>query len=318
MNRRAFLFPGQGAHRVGMGKDFYQQYQEARNIYRRANEVLGFDLAEVCFHGKGQELDKTLYSQPAILVTSIAILEVFKALKGEDALECHAAAGLSLGEYTALVFAGALAFEDAVELVYKRGKFMQEASEEVPGSMVSVIGLKDKEVEAICAEATAYGVLCTANYNCPGQVVVSGEKAAIDAAAILAKKRGAKAVMPLKVSGAFHSPLMTSAQVKMSPQLLKTRFYKSTVPVVSNVTARYVSEPEEIRNVLLAQLTSPVRWTESMENLLKDGVEEFYEVGPGKVLSGLLHRIDPSRTTRNIETVGTLEAVLSQTNASIR
>ncbi|HHT9140111.1 MAG TPA: ACP S-malonyltransferase [Candidatus Tripitaka californicus] len=313
MPLRAFLFPGQGAHRPGMGKDFYAGYQEARKVYQKANDVLGFDLAQLCFSGNEQELEKTVHNQPAILVTSIAILEVFRSLKAKSAscgLEAHATAGLSLGEYTALVFAGAIAFEDAVGLVYKRGKFMQEASEERPGGMVSIIGLSDGEVEALCKEASQYGIVCAANYNCPGQVVISGETRPLEVVSQEAKKRGAKRVIPLKVSGAFHSPLMASAQAKMASELQKVRIQRARTPVVSNIHARYVQEPEEIRSALLAQLTGPVRWTESMHNLLKDGVEEFYEVGPGKVIAGLIRRIDPNKTVKSLETVTSLEAVL--------
>lgn len=311
MTKRAFLFPGQGAHQVGMGKDFYEGYEEARSVYSRANDVLGFDLAQLCFSGEEKELEKTIYSQPAIFVTSLAILEVFKVLKGNQAIACYATAGHSLGEYTALVFSGAMAFEDAVRLVYKRGSFMQEASEECPGGMVAILGLTDADVEAICREAAPSGVVCAANYNCTGQVVISGEKKALLEASALAKKRGAKRVIPIKVSGAFHSPLMASAQAKMTLELQNTRLSRARVPVVSNVGAQYIREPEEIRSALLAQLTSPVRWTSSMERLLEDEVEEFYEVGPGRVLSGLLRRIDPTKPVKNIETVDTLEAVLS-------
>ncbi len=314
MPRRAFLFPGQGAHRPGMGKDFYAGYSEARKVYQKANEILGFDLAQLCFSGSEQELEKTIHNQPAILVTSIAILEVFRSFKGKSSLgglEAHAAAGLSLGEYTALVFAGALTFEDAVGLVYKRGKYMQEASEEYPGGMVSVIGLSDEEVEALCKEASRYGVICAANYNCPGQVVVSGENKPLEVISQEAKNRGAKRVIPLKVSGAFHSPLMASAQAKMASELQKVKIQRARIPIVANIHAGYVQEPEEIRGALLAQLTGPVRWTESIKNLLKDGIEEFYEVGPGKVIAGLMRRIDPVKTVKSLETVQSLEAVLN-------
>jgi [acyl-carrier-protein] S-malonyltransferase len=294
-----------------MGKDFYEGYQEARKVYQKANEILGFDLAQLCFNGPEEALEKTVHNQPAILVTSLAILEVFRSLKGKEALEAHAAAGLSLGEYTALVFTGAIAFEDAVELVRKRGNFMQEAAEERPGGMVSIIGLSDEEVEALCKEASSYGIICAANYNCPGQVVISGENRPLEVASQEAKKRGAKRVIPLKVSGAFHSPLMASAQAKMASALQKVKIQRARLPVVANIHTQYVQEPEEIRSALLAQLTGPVRWTESMQNLLKDGVEEFYEVGPGKVIAGLMKRIDPSKAVKNLETVASLEAVLT-------
>lgn len=309
--KRAFLFPGQGAQHIGMGKDFFEQYEEARNIYQRASSVLGFDLAQICFNGKEEELSKTLISQPAILVTSIAILEVFKSIKGTAATECHATCGHSLGEYTALVFTGAINLKDAIELVYKRGKYMQEASDNTPGGMMAILGLADEDVEAICQKASTHGIVCAANYNCPGQVVISGENKALEEAADLAKSKGAKTI-PLKVSGGFHSPLMASARSRLASELEKLHVFRAKAPVVSNVSAEYVREPEEIRSALIAQLTSAVCWTQSMEKLLKSGVDEFYEVGPGKVLSGLLRRIDPNKQVKNIETVRSLDAVLSQ------
>lgn len=310
MNKRAFLFPGQGAQHVGMGKDFFEQFEEARNVYLRANDVLGFDLARICFSGEETELSKTFISQPAILVTSIAMLEVFKSLRGTSATACSAACGHSLGEYTALVFAGAISLEDAVRVVYKRGKYMHEATDKTPTGMVAVLGLTDKDVEGICQEVSSYGVVCAANYNCPGQVVISGKIDALGEAVKLAKSRGAKAV-PLKVSGAFHSPFMASAQAKLAPELEKLHVIRASVPVVANVNAGYVREPDEIKDALLAQITNPVRWTQSMETLFRDGVNVFYEVGPGKVLSGLLRRIDPNKEVRNIESVHSLDAALS-------
>lgn len=311
MTKRALLFPGQGAQRIGMGKDFFEQYEQARSVYQRANDVLGFDIAQICFNGEETELSRTLISQPAILVTSIAVLEVFKSLTGIAVEACYATCGHSLGEYTALVSAGAINLEDAVELVYKRGRYMQEASNGVPGGMVAILGLADEEVEAVCREASVHGIVCAANYNCPGQVVISGAKKALEEAMRIVKSKGAKAVT-LKVSGGFHSPLMASAQAKLAPELEKLRVKRASVPVVANVSADYVREPEEIKNALIAQVTSPVRWTETMENLLNDGVDELYEVGPGKVLSGLLRRIDPNKQVKNIETVDSLAAFLNK------
>ncbi|MHC4522563.1 MAG: ACP S-malonyltransferase [Planctomycetota bacterium] len=293
--KRAFLFPGQGAQHVGMGKDFFDEFEVARDIYHRANDVLGLDLAQICFSGEETELSKTLISQPAILVTSVAMLEVFRSLKGADATACHAACGHSLGEYTALVFAGAIGLEDAIRIVHKRGRYMHEATEGTASGMAAILGLADDDVDDICREASAHGVICAANYNCPGQVVISGENKALEAAARL-----------------VHSPLVAPAQANMKAELEGLSVVKAGVPVVANVSAEYVVEPEEIKNALVAQITSPVRWTQSMERLIGDGIDEFYEVGPGKVLSGLLRRIDRSKQANSVDTVDTLNAVLSQ------
>lgn len=308
MTKRAFLFPGQGAQHVGMGKDFFEQFAEARNIYQRANDVLGFDLARMCFEGEETELSKTFIAQPAILVTSIAILEVLKSIKGPEVTACHAACGHSLGEYTALVFAGAICLEDAVGIVHKRGKYMQEATANVPAGMTAVLGLEDEDVEAVCQEASAHGIVCVANYNCPGQVVISGESRALEEAACIAKGKGAKTVS-LKVGGAFHSPFMAPAQARLASELEKLNVTVANVPVVANVNAAYVREPREVKSSLVAQIVSPVRWTQSMRNLFSDGVDEFYEVGPGKVLSGLLRRIDQNKRIITIDSVNSLAAV---------
>ncbi|MCR4319324.1 MAG: ACP S-malonyltransferase [Candidatus Brocadiaceae bacterium] len=303
LRKTALLFPGQGAQYTGMGKDFYEQYKEAREVFNKANEVLGFDLSALCFHGKQEELNKTSICQPAILVTSIAILEVFKKNSSIQMDTCRAACGLSLGEYTAHVAVGSMTFMDAVRLVYKRGLFMQEACNANPGGMASVIGLEDEKVEQICNEMKSLGIICAANYNSPGQVVISGEKTILEKASLLAKERGARMVVPLKVDGAFHSELMNPASSKLSRELELTPISKPTIPVVANIHAQYVREPEEIKISLAKQLNSPVRWHQSVSMLIRDGFNQFYEIGPGKSLSGLMKRIDSTQEIKNIDTV---------------
>lgn len=303
MRKTALLFPGQGAQYAEMGKDFYEQYKEAREVFNKANEVLGFDLSALCFHGKQEELNKTSICQPAILVTSIAILEVLKKYSSIQMDTCLAACGLSLGEYTAHVAAGSLTFTDGVRLVYKRGLFMQEACNASPGGMVSVIGLEDEKVEQICNEMKSLGIICAANYNSPGQVVISGEKTLLEKASILAKERGARMVVPLKVDGAFHSDLMIPASSKLSRELELTPISKPKIPVVANIHAQYVREPEEIKISLAKQLNSPVRWHQSVSMMIRDGFNQFYEIGPGRALSGIMKRIDSAQEIKSIDTV---------------
>ena len=301
--KTAFLFPGQGVQYGGMGKDFYENFKEAREVFIQASEILKINLAVLCFHGKQDELNKTSLCQPAILVTSIAILEVLKQNSSVRMDTCHAVAGLSLGEYTAHVSIGSIAFADAEKLVYKRGTYMQEACNAVPGGMASVIGLEDEKVEKICNEVRSMGVICAANYNSPGQIVISGEKSVLEKAASLAKERGARMVVPLKVDGAFHSGLMSPAGSRLSKELESTSISRPSVPVVANIHARYVREPDEIRVSLAKQLDSPVRWYQSIQTLIQDGFNQFYEIGPGKSLAGLMKRIDATQEMRSIDTV---------------
>jgi len=307
-DKTAFLFPGQGAQKQGMGKDFAEASPAAARVFAQASEALGWDVARVCFEGPQAELNRTAVSQPAILTTSIAILAAMTEAGMPQVRACTAAAGLSLGEYSALVMAKTLEFADAVRLVHRRGRFMETACEENPGTMASVLGLDDGIVEAICAQAREDGMVVAANYNSPGQVVISGTHEGIERASELARERGAKRVIPLAVSGAFHSPLMASAAERLEEELQASGIAPCNMTVIANVTAEPVGEPDEIRRALANQVKSPVRWTQSIRRLIAAGYVRFVEVGPGKVLTGLMRRIAPDRAVQNIATVAALRA----------
>lgn len=305
MGKKVVLFPGQGAQKVGMGKDLYESVTAARDIYDRAGAAIGMDLATLCFEGPEEELNDTAVCQPAILATSIAALEAMKA-KGRH-MKADMTAGLSLGEYTALVYAGAIAFEDAVRLVRCRGVFMKEAGQLNPGAMVSVLGMSREAVMEIVAACRDKGTLVAANFNCPGQIVLSGRTEAVERAEVLAKERGAKRAIRLVVSGAFHSPLMEPAAEKLKAELAGMNIVPPVVPLVSNVSAKYVTGAEEVRDFLALQLTSPVLWEDSMRFLIAEGMTEAVEVGPGRVLSGLLAKTDRDVAVGNIGSLADLE-----------
>jgi [acyl-carrier-protein] S-malonyltransferase len=306
----AILFPGQGAQAVGMGKDVHDALPAARDLFRQASDILGLDLAKLCFEGPQDQLTRTDVSQPAILVTSLALLEGVKARRPEWLAEATATAGLSLGEYTALVFAGVLTFAEAVWLIQQRGKAMQDACAASPGGMASVLGLETAKVAEACAHAQqqGLGVVIPANLNSPGQVVISGAKPAVEAAAAKAKELGARRALPLAVAGAFHSPLMAPAQAALKTALQDVLITPARIPVWSNVTAAPMREPAEIRRLLGEQVVSPVRWEEAMRAMAAAGVRRVVEVGPGTVLTGLMKKIDASVETRNVATLKDLEA----------
>ena len=301
MSRIAFLFPGQGAQTVGMGRRLAESLPSVRDLYDRAAAVLGYDLARLCFEGPAEQLDSTVGSQPALFVTSLAALESLRAESPDVVLSCEAAAGLSLGEYTALVLAGVFKFEDGLMLVQKRGAAMQEAADATPGGMVSILGLERVEVERLCREARGRDeILEIANLLCPGNAVISGTVAACERAAELARSFGAIKVVPLAVAGAFHTEIMRPADRRLAEALADVPMYRPRIPVVSNVDARPHEDPDEIRDLLIRQVLCPVRWEESMRSLLGEGFDQFFEVGPGRVLRGLLRRIDRAATCQSV------------------
>jgi [acyl-carrier-protein] S-malonyltransferase len=310
MGKVAFLFPGQGAQFAGMGKDVAERFPEARALYDRADQVLGFGLSKICFEGPEDRLTATDISQPAILVTSLAVLAALRTTEAGKALKADAAAGLSLGEYTALVAAGAIGFDDAVRLTNLRGRFMQEACDAQPGGMVSLLGVDEAGAEKICEAARAAGTIWPANYNSPGQIVVSGVKAACDRVAEIAESLGAQRAVPLVVAGGFHSPLMSPAREKLAPELRRLQIQKLDFPVVANVTGGYYSDAASAADLLTKQVDGAVRWQQGIARLIADGFDRFYEIGPGRVLTGLLKRIDRQvgRSATAIGTAADIEA----------
>ncbi|HZZ70636.1 MAG TPA: ACP S-malonyltransferase [Pirellulales bacterium] len=300
MAAAAFLFPGQGAQMVGMGKAAYDALPAARDLFSDASALLGYDLAKLCFEGPAAELDSTVRSQPALFVCSLAALELLKSQAPETVAACPATAGLSLGEYTALVFAGVLEFADGLRVVQERGAAMQQAAERQRSGMSSILGLEREQVEQICDQARQGDVLQIANLLCPGNFVVSGNKAACERAGELAVAAGAMKVIPLTVAGAFHTPLMDSAVERLRAALSQVTLKTPRIPVISNVDAEPHHDPEEIRRLLIEQVVRPVRWEDSIRYLLSQGIRAYYEVGPGKVLKGLLKRIDRKLECENI------------------
>ncbi|MBI2411729.1 MAG: ACP S-malonyltransferase [Deltaproteobacteria bacterium] len=312
MAKIAFVFPGQGSQAVGMGKSFHDSFESAKSLYEEAGAFLGYDLRKLSFEGPKEELDRTENTQPALLTASIAGL---RALNERMKIEPACFAGHSLGEYTALVAAGSIGFRDAVKLVHMRGLFMQESVPAGTGKMCAIIGLDLENVKTICESASIdAAVVVPANINSPEQIVISGHAAAVDIAASYAKERGAKMVVPLQVSAPSHSPLMEKAAEKLDNELVHIDFRRPDVPVLTNVGALPYKDAGEIRGLLKAQLTNPVRWVDVIRRMRQDGIDTIVEIGPGKVLTGLVKRIDKEIKTYNLSEAGDIDKLASDMN----
>lgn len=306
MNKIAFVFPGQGAQYVGMGKELAENYSCTREVFEKADEILGFSISSICFQGADEELNKTENTQPAILATSIAILKILQ----EKGIKADALAGLSLGEYSALVCSGALAFEEAVILVKNRGKYMQEAVPEGKGSMAAIIGLDSEKIYDICKEVKNFGFVCPANFNCPGQIVIAGEIEALKAAVEKCKERGAKRAVMLSVSAPFHTAMLQPAAIRLKKDLERITINKLQVAVLTNVTGDFIEDENSIKEILTKQVMSPVLWEQTINNMIKSGVDTFIEIGPGRVLNGFIKKIDRKLNVMNVEDIKSLEKTI--------
>lgn len=296
--KKAYVFPGQGSQFPGMAKALYEGNAKGKELLEKANDILGFRISDIMFEGTPDDLKATRVTQPAIFLHSVVLAKCYEGFRPDMV------AGHSLGEFSALAAAEAISFEDALRLVYIRATQMQLCCEKVPGTMAAIVGLPDEKVEEICSSCE--GIVIPANYNCGGQVVISGEKTAVEQACEKAKAEGAKRALPLAVSGAFHSPLMEPARVELGKAIEETRIVEPICPIYQNVSAQAVTDPQTIKKNLLAQLTSPVRWTQSVRNMLADGADYFMEIGPGTVLQGLVKRISAGTEGITIEGLTTI------------
>lgn len=308
MGKIAFLFPGQGAQYVGMGKELYDNFEEFRSIFEKANNVLGYSLKEVCFNSEEEFLGRTDNTQPALLAVSIATLQVLKS----NGIECDIVTGLSLGEYSALVCSGVVTFEDALQLVQKRGKYMQKCADETKGTLAAIMGLSLEKVEEILLSVKNEGIISVANLNCPGQIVIGGEYSLVEKAMKLCEESGAKRVLMLKVSGAFHTGLMEEASVKLEEEFKKVNINNRRCNVVMNFTGDFLSEDDNLVEIMKMQVKSTVKFEESIKKLVENGVDTFVEIGPGKVLSGFVKKIDRKLVTLNIENIESLNTTLEK------
>lgn len=307
MPKIAFMFPGQGSQYVGMGKEFYDKIEVSRNIFEEAFEALGSDFKKILFDGPKEKLDKTEYTQPAILTVSIAIAKAFE----EEGIIPSAVCGLSLGEYSAFTLSGVFKFKDAAELVKKRGRFMQEAVPFGKGSMAAVIGLDSGKVNDACSKASKYGKVYPANYNCPGQIVISGEIKALENACKIAEDMGARRTIMLSVSGPFHSPMMEPASKKLKVELDKIKMGKMKTPVITNVTGNFIKDGESVESILIKQIMNPVKWEHTINTLIKNDFDVFVEVGPGRALSGFVKKIDRKLKVFNVQNIESFNNVIS-------
>ena len=309
--KTAFLFPGQGAQVVTMGKEIAEAFPAVAEIFEKANSIVGFDLSRICFEGPPEQLNTTTISQPAIFVTSAAILEVLKTNPSAQSLRPDVTAGLSLGEYSALYAAGLISFEDALLLVQKRGQAMQAAADATDGGMVGIIGLDEEKINQLCAEASDGEILAAVNFNCPGQIVISGSKPACGRAQELAAKYGAIKAVRLEVAGAFHTQMMSGAADVLKEALASCDISEpADIKVIANINADYYENAEKIAQGLTKQLTCPILWQKCMQKLIADGVENFYEIGPGRVLTGLMKRISRKTKVVNLSNIQAINELL--------